>query len=368
MRLPLTLSLYICRQFLSAVLYSVLALTLVAMLIDTVELIRRASGKEGVPLSAILHMALLKSPGMAERLLPFAVLVGSLLALSRMTRTQELVVARAAGVSVWKFLLPAVVSVMLLGVVNAMVFNPMASLMLLRFEKIEGRYLMGKPSLLAVSPSGLWLRQMEPEGHKSAEHIIHAVRMSQGDMSFSGLVVFSFDRQGHFLERLDAETAALLPGRLEMTRVIRSVPGQPPQPLPRYVLPTTLKLEHIQDSFASPETISFWKLPSFIEVLENAGFSALRHRIYWQSMLSSPFVYAGMVLIAAVFALRLPRLGKVGMFLVAGMAAGFLLYFFTDIVHALGMAGTLPVFLAAWTPAAIVLMLGGGTLLHLEDG
>jgi lipopolysaccharide export system permease protein len=74
------------------------------------------------------------------------------------------------------------------------------------------------------------------------------------------------------------------------------------------------------------------------------------------------------VLIAAVFSLRNPRRGKVGILVVAGVITGFLLHFFTDVVFAFGAGGSLPVVLAAWTPAMVVIMIGTALLLHLEDG
>jgi lipopolysaccharide export system permease protein len=37
-------------------------------------------------------------------------------------------------------------------------------------------------------------------------------------------------------------------------------------------------------------------------------------------------------------------------------------------VFAIGLSGTIPVVLAAWTPAGVSLMLGVAMLLHLEDG
>lgn len=366
MRLPLTLSRYIARHFLMFVLSAALAITVIAMLIDLVELFRRASERDAVPFSAILSMALLKAPSMLQKLFPFAMLIGSMLALTRLTRSQELVVARAAGVSAWQFLLPALGVALGLGIFMAAVFNPIASVMLLKFEKVEVKYLSSRASLLSVSPSGLWLRQVE-DGEVS-EHVIHALRISQSDMRFSNLTVYTFDRDRRFSERLDASSAVLAPGALTFSDVTRSRPGQPPEWQPVLSIPTTLKIAQLQDSFASPETISFWKLPSFIGMLENAGFSALKHRLYWHGMLASPFLYAGMVMIAALFSLRLPRLGRIGQLVVGGVACGFLLHFFNDIVGALGMAGTLPVALAAWAPAGIILMLGAGTLLHLEDG
>jgi len=368
MTLPWTLFHYIARHFLLAILLALFGLVAVSMLIDVVELIRRASGKEDVPLAVILELALLRIPYLAQKLAPYAVLIGSMLALTRLTRTHELVVARSAGVSVWQFLAPAMAVVMTLGVFMATVFSPFAAVLLLRYEHIEGKYLTGTPSLLSISSSGLWLRQVENNEGNVGEHIIYTMRVSQSTMAFSHVIVFTYGKDKKFIERLDADNGVLEAGALHLYKVTRSVPGYPPQMLPEYLLPTTLTLTHIQDSFASPETMSFWHLPAFITMLEAAGFSALRHRLYWHSLLASPFLMAGTVFVAAVFSLRLPRRGRVGLLVVAGVLSGFMLHFFTDIIFALGSAGTLPVWLAAWTPAIVVIMLGAALLLHLEDG
>jgi lipopolysaccharide export system permease protein len=364
MRLPWTLSRYIVWHFFCAVMLAAFSLLAIVALIDVVELIRRSSGKEAMTFAIILQMAFLKMPMLIEKLMPYAVLIGSMLALTKLTRTHELVVARAAGVSAWQFLAPAAGLVMVIGIFMTAAFNPFAAALLLRYEQMEGKYFTGKPSLLAVSPSGLWLRQIETSG----EHIIHALRISQNDMSFSTLIVFSFNAKDEFIERLDAKRAVLGAGNLHFYNVIRSIPGEPPQEIGDYNLPTTLTLGHIQDSFASPETMSFWHLPPFISMLEQAGFSAIRHRLYWASLLAKPFLLAGSVLLAAVFSLRLPRRGKIGLLVVAGIVTGFLMHFFTDIIFALGAAGTLPVWLSAWAPAFVVSLIGAALLLHLEDG
>ena len=52
----------------------------------------------------------------------------------------------------------------------------------------------------------------------------------------------------------------------------------------------------------------------------------------------------------------------------AGMTTGFLLLMLTDVVTAYGIAQTIPVPMAAWTPALVSLLVGTATLLHLEDG
>lgn len=368
MMLPWTLFQYIARHFLFAVFLATLGLILITSMVDVVELLRRASGKQHIPFGVILELTALRIPFRAEKLMPYGVLIGSMMALTRLTRTHELIVARAAGISVWQFLAPAVAVVMTLGIFMATVFNPLSAALLLRFEHLEGKYLSNSPSLLSISASGLWLRQIEHDMDHVGEHIIYTMRVSQGTMEFSNVIVFTFDKRHAFTERLDAARAVLEEGVLHLHGVTRSIPGRPQQKVDTVLLPTTLTLNHIQDSFASPESMSFWHLPSFVSMLENAGFSALRHRLYWHSLLAGPFLLVGTVFLAAVFSLRLPRRGKVGMLVVAGIVSGFTLHFLTDIVFAFGSAGTLPVMLAAWAPSVVVIMIGTALLLQLEDG
>jgi len=53
---------------------------------------------------------------------------------------------------------------------------------------------------------------------------------------------------------------------------------------------------------------------------------------------------------------------------VAGLGAGFVLYFFSRLTYALGLSATLPLALAAWAPALVAALLGLTYLFHSEDG
>jgi lipopolysaccharide export system permease protein len=131
---------------------------------------------------------------------------------------------------------------------------------------------------------------------------------------------------------------------------------------------TDLTPEKIQDSFASPETVSFWRLPRFIRILEETGFSALPHRLQLHTLIAEPVLLIAMVMIAASFSMRLSRRGGTPLLLGAGVLTAMLLFIVTNVVHAIGLGGTVPVALAAWTPAGVSLMAGIALLMHLEDG
>ncbi len=359
-----TLSLYFGKQFLFWVLGTFLAIMGIVYLLDAIELLRRGSDKELATLTLMLQMAALKAPQMGQTILPFATLFGAMLAFTRMTRSNELVVARAAGVSVWQFLLPALLIAFLIGVFKITVFNPVASVMTAKYEALENKILRDKGNFLSLTDGGLWLREQTSTGH----FVLHATGVASDGASLSGLTVLFFEGEDNFDARVDAAEATLKSGFWQMNNVILTTKNAIPDTRAVYRLPTALTLENIQDSFSPPETMSFWELPKFISILESAGFSAVRHRLYWHALLASPLLLCAMVLIAATFSLRLTRRGGTMVWVSAGLFTGFFLYFASDLVFALGLSARIPEVLAAWTPATVTTLLGCASLLHLEDG
>jgi lipopolysaccharide export system permease protein len=170
------------------------------------------------------------------------------------------------------------------------------------------------------------------------------------------------------VRRIDAKRALLHDGSWEVQDGTEWRPGKPLVPFDTLAVGTNLSASKIQESFASPETMSFWELPGFIRLLDASGFSSQKHRLYFNALLARPFLFAAMVLIAASFSLRMQRRGGATLMIGAGVASGFALYFLSDVVFALGLSASVPIALAAWTPTGITWLLGATLLLHLEDG
>lgn len=366
MRLSSTLSLYIGRQFLASFLVVFMVFVLLILVVDIIELLRRSASRPEITFSMVLEMALLKLPHMGQQTFPFAALFGGMAAFWRLTRNHELMVTRSAGVSAWQILLPVIAIAFLLGLFKITLFNPLASAALSRFERIEAVKLKGRTSYFALSSEGLWLRQ----ANKTGQSVVHADSVLQQDsnVELRDVIVFMYKGTDQFFERVDAEYARLEDGFWHMSNAWVYQQEKASKFEKDYWLETDLTLGSIQDSFAPPETMSFWALPGFIETLENAGFSAVRHRIHWNSLLAEPFLLCAMILIAAIFTLRMSRHGGTAFIIGGGVLTGFVLYFFTDVVLALGLSNSIPVILAAWTPTGVTLLLGIAMILHLEDG
>lgn len=361
-----TISRYILRQFLLWFLVVFATIVAVIGLIDAIELLRRGSGRPGATASVVTGMALLRTPFLAQEAVPFAVMFGGIFTFLKLTRNHELVVVRAAGVSVWQFLTPALAAAIVIGIFNVTVLNPLSAIMLSQFEELEGRYFTGRSSLLAVSSQGIWLRQTGPDGE--GQTVVHAARVQPDELQLEDVIVFEFTKDDQFVGRVDAESARLLDGKWELSEAWITRPARAGVFVERHDLPTDLTADKIQESFASPDTVAFWNLPRFIKVLEETGFSPVAHRLQFHALLAEPILLAAMVMIAASFSLRLTRRGGTLLLVGAGVLTSFFLFLLTNVVQALGLGASVPVILAAWTPAGFCLMAGLTMLLHLEDG
>lgn len=364
MNLSWTLSRYLGRQFLVTVLITFAVVLCLIYMISLVELMRRAANQTDISFDVLASMALLNLPTVGADTLPFAVLFGGMASFLRLTRNNELVVARAAGVSAWQFLLPAVMVAFAIGVAIITVYNPVAAAMSSRYAQLEAKYLRGQTSLLAVSANGLWLRQADRNG----QSVVHALRISERGLKLEDVIILLYGQGDAFTGRIDARSATLEDGYWDIRDAWVTHVNDQPRHFDSFRQPTTLTIAQVQESFADPETISLWDLPHFIDMAEAAGFSAKRYRLHFYDILSTPFLLCTMVLVGAIFSLRTSRLGGLVQLVVGGITAGFLLYFLSDLSLALGLTGVLPPFLAAWAPAIVATLLGLAVIFHLEDG
>lgn len=357
-----TLGRYLAGRFLRTIGAVFGVLFVIIYIGDFVEMLRRASDAPSATTGLIAFLTLLRVPTIAEQVLPFAVLGGSMFAFIGLSRRLELVIARAAGVSAWQFLTPPLAIVLTLGVLATTVYNPLAAGLKQRADRIETR-IFGKTGRSDADTS-LWIRQRSIDG----QAILRAQRSSDAGSVLSGVTAFVYLPDGQFLEWVEASRAELNRGfwSMEDARVI--APGEEPRATRTYILATNLTPEQVTQSFVAPVSVPFWSLPELSRRTEAAGLDSTGYRLRYQTLLARPLLLVAMVFIAASFSLRFFRFGGVGRMVSGGVAAGFVLYVATKLAGDLGGAGLLSAPMAAWSPAVVGSMLGTLVLLHQEDG
>ncbi|MGZ9098544.1 MAG: LPS export ABC transporter permease LptG [Brevundimonas sp.] len=336
------------------------------MLIDFVEISRGVGSDVDLPGARILGLMALKSPQVILQLLPFVFLFGTLAAFVGLNRRSELIAMRAAGVSAWRFVLPAAGAALIFGVVTVTALGPLAASADGLFQRERAR--LSGSAAGADADQAVWIR----EGDDTRQIVIRAARQDRASARLLGVTFFIYtnDERGlrTFSERIDAASATLANGSWRLVDAVGAQAGQRAVRYSSLSLPSSLADEEAFERFARPQSTPFWSLPAQIARVEAAGFSSTAYRLRLQQLLATPLMFAAMSILAAAFSLRLMRLGDLARMSAAAVVLGFGFFFVNQAASAFGSAEVIPPWLAAWLPPLLTALAAFTLLFYTEDG
>lgn len=358
---------YVLTRTLRAVAGALAVIAAVIMLIDFVEISRDIGGRVDVSAIGLIGLMLMKSPGVILQLLPFVFLFGVLAAFIGLNRRSELIAMRAAGVSAWRFIFPAAGAAFVIGILTVTALNPFASWLDGQYQRSSAALLETRPGA-NTEPSAVWLRQ----GDGRTQVVIRAQARDAESSLLRNVSMFVYatgdDGRRAFQRRIEAETARLVPGAWELTNAREAAAGEQAVAYATLSIRSNLTLDKAFEGYEPPRSTPFWRLPGLISTIESAGFSATQYRLRLQELLATPLMFAAMSVLAAAFSLRLMRLGDMPLMVVSAVGLGFVFYFVSALMRALGESEVLPPFAAAWIPPLLVVLSAFTLLCYTEDG
>src|SRR4029434_7333937 len=122
-----TLVRYFAGRFVVAAVGVFASIFLLLVLVDYIEMVRKTSGLASASAITVAQTSLYRVPQLLEKMMPFCVLIGAMTCYLALSRRLELVVARAAGVSAWQLIAPALASALMLGLSATTAYNPMSA-------------------------------------------------------------------------------------------------------------------------------------------------------------------------------------------------------------------------------------------------
>jgi lipopolysaccharide export system permease protein len=339
--------------------------------------------RHGSSALALAKYAALRVPDLASFILPFAVLIASLLMLAKFARSNEIMALKASGMSFYRFLLSLLPAALLVGLLHFMVSDqvvPRTARVLQQWDvaaqppvqagKVANKEGATTPSdnlpLTPPSPgagrSGDWIR--DGDSYVRIETVLADGKELRG--------VTIFERQGHAVlnERLLAQRA-LYDGtgwRLFNVQKLSLADGQDRKPERIAEMPwqTSLTPDHLADLTTDPATLSLAEVWRFVSHPDVGSRPVDFYRTWLLRKVVLPLVTIMMVLLAAPVAQGLQRHGGLGAGLAVGIGLGFL-YFVTDgVLMTMGEMGAVAPMVAAWTPTALFAAIGISALLKIE--
>ncbi len=360
---------YLSKQIIVTFLLVLLTIMGIIMMFDAIEALRRISGREDVGMSYVVEYVITRLPQTIDRVLPFIMMVASMITFWKVSKSNEYVIIRSSGVSVWGFLTPVLLTVFIVGIINITLINPISSKMYEMHETIKYRFITRNPNAMLFSSKGLWIREAVSE---ETVLVLKAKSLHQDEnevLSMQDVSILEMDRQSQILRRIEALLGELNNNKLKLRGVKIFESAKETKHLQQIEYETAINLERIKENFIDPDAISIWELPDTIKFYESSGFSADRHKMRYLSLLISPFLLASLCLIASIFALKPSlRQGGVMILIVTGITTGFIVYFASQLVYAFGINGYIPIWFAAWAPTIVITLLGVSATLQKEEG
>jgi lipopolysaccharide export system permease protein len=355
-----TISWYVARIFLLRSLAVLFALALVLQTLDLLGESGNVLAHKGNGSAELWTYLSLRLPQIIAFLLPFSILLGTLITLATLNQNSEVISMKAAGLSAHQVLAPLIVAAFGVALVS-FAFNDRivarASATLDRWQRAD----YGPIPMDQKSQTNVWVRD--------GDHLIHASEVNGRGPETRLLGVTIYNRAGGSLlaivraPRAAPKAQGWMLSDASRFDVARGVETR----LGNISVGTGVRPDQFTLARVNANGLSFRGLWKAIADLREAGrpTGALEAGLWHK--LAGPLSTILMPLLGAVAAFGLARSGMLLVRAVIGMALGFAYFVADNFGLAMGNLGAYPPLLAAWGPFFLFLFIGEAVLIQTEE-
>ena len=356
-----TVAWYMARMFLVRTFGIMAGITLILLALNLLGEAGKILAVKGNTDAQVWHYAALRGPQIMAFILPFSVLLGTILTFLQMNQNSEIIALKAGGMSAHQVLAPLLVASLGVAAIsfafNDRVVAP-GTAMLNQWSHVD----YGPLPVDTGDRTNVWVRS----GNDLIQvDMIHG----RGDAAqLRGVTVYERNADGGLrglifatAGRRDGDGWLVGPTRRFEVATGRVTPGG------AITIGDGVTPDQFTLATVDPDGLSFAGLRAAISDLKDSGRptksleGALWHK------LSGPLSAVLMPLLGAVAAFGIARSGQLFVRAVAGMALGFTYFVADNFALAMGNLGAYPPFLAAWAPFLLFLMIGEAVLLRSEE-
>ena len=345
----------------SSVAFVALAFLSLFFFIDFVDELADA-GKRGYSPVYAAGVSVLEVPGHVYELMPIAVLIGTIYALSRMAQSSEFTILRTGGLGPGRALALLASLGAVFGAVTFVVGDYLAPAAEEQAATLQASYQGG----LRLQRAGAWLkdRQQTPEGERS--YSINVGHASSGGV-LRDIRIFEFDTSGRLVQRIAASSGQVqdhgvwnLSG-VTLTHWADAPPGGAAQAtdedVPVLQWRSALPASVVAAAVLPLSTMSTAELGRYISHLSENEQAAQRYEIQFWKRALYPFACLVMVALALPFAYLHARGGGVSLKVFGGIMLGISFVLLNNVAGHLGLLRNWTPWMVAAAPSVIYLLL-----------
>lgn len=349
---------YMTREVSAAVLLVLLAFLALFAFFDLLGEIKSV-GESGYQLHHALGFVLLRVPGRAYELMPIAVLIGTLYALSGLARHSEITVLRASGLSTGALLGGLFQVAGLFALATYLIGEfvaPPAERAAYQLRSRERGGIVGQDLR-----SGLWVKD---------EQSFVNVRIVLPDAGLRGVRIYQFDEKGQLRSVTEAAQGTyVLPDSWRLSDVLQTMvraEGVEVRRMPELLWRSALNPDILAVLLVSPDRMSMWHLAAYTKHLADNHQQTNRYDIAFWKKVIYPLAAFVMVALALPFGGAHYRAERTSLRIFAGVMTGITFYMLNGLFANLGAINSWSPLLSAVTPSAIFLLAAASMIWWVE--
>ena len=344
------------RDIVSSVTFVGIAFLSLFFFIDLVDQLD-SIGQRGRTLGVAVTTALLALPGHAYELLPIAVLIGTIYALSRMAQSSEFTILRTGGLGPRR----ALTLLAALGVAFAALTFVVGDIVAPASERQSVLLKARAAGGLSLSGPGAWLKERRdtPQGPLSVSVNVAGLN---SDGSLRGVRIFVFDSEGRLLERLAAPRAEVddQGWQLDDAESQRWPVGEGVVAVTRQARlrwDSSLDAQVVAAALLPAETMTTLELWRYSRHLQAQEQAAQRYELQFWKRALYPLACIVMVALALPFAYLSARAGGVSLKVFGGIMLGISFVLLNNVAGHIGALADLTPWMVSAAPGLLYLLL-----------
>lgn len=352
-----TITRYLTRTFLIRVLSVLAALSALLQLLDLLDAASSVLERGGGILD-ILRYVSLRLPMIVERLVPLAVLIGSLSTLWTFAATNEFVAMRSVGMTPYQIMGAMLPAAVLLAAFHFLIADQIAP----RSERAFVTWWNSttEPGEEPEAPKPIWFRL--------GNAVVGIQDTGDDGLSLTGLELVERDEKGRATLILQAEKGVWQGGAWMLSGVSRTRVGTPleVEKLASLRWQAPLTPANLVELRVPTESISVNRLLRILHGAWAGSQSPAYYATRLHSTYAGPLASLVMLLLAAPVAHGLRRRGGAMGSVALGVVVGLTFLLSSGILGSMGQAGALPPWVAVWSPLLFFTAVGGAIMVHVE--
>jgi len=358
------LDLYVLESWLFYLAIMLVAFTGIYMIFDFFQLLGDIV-RNHIPLEQILAYYWYLTPQVVYLMLPLCILVATLVSFSLLTKSNEIIAIKSAGISLYRISIPVLIAAGLLSGSMFILGNNYLPSTNQRQDALRNE-VKGKPAQTMYKPGRQWIFGQENK--------IYNYRFFDPDQNvFANLSVFEIDPQNFNLRRRVYAARAFWEPHLQEWVLedgwVRDFSNTRVQDYKPFAVGTFQELDeqpaYFKKEVKPSEQMSVLELRRYIQELKQSGFDVVRLSVAFYRKFSYPLIAFVVTLIAIPFSFATGRRGTLaGIAMSIGIAVIY--WSVSSLFQAMGNLSQLPPAVAAWSPDVLFGLGGIYLLTHVK--